>query len=342
MRINKKMTWISAILFLVLGLMGCGKDPLEGTWKNKTYFINEESRKIEYTDSEITFMDGRITRDNNVMTYHLSEEDGYVYIEDGIGEEKKKYDVKENSLVWGNTLYYKIDSEEYQKHCEDVELQAETELKEIIKRIEEEEALIKERENTLKDAVQLWETSINEFIDELENVVSEKQKSIESEVFNILEGVWSVDNGSPIREVFIIENGIYKYELSTFVRKEGNVEVEVIPFLDFSECNNDRLKDESIDINEKLELMKDCPFDESWELEELKKANLYIEDNIGCLYEQIDEIEQLELESLMNDTTRNTLVIELPLEGLPSYKIDVKTLTESSFQFLNSYNVTKQ
>lgn len=298
-----KMLFLGVVVAFMLA--ACGKkDPLEGTWKKIDYKINQDKQEIEYTELEISFADGRISKGNKTLLYKLADDGNFVYLGDGSTETKMEFDIKDNSLLFDGDLYYKVDSNEYKQYYEETEKQAQAELDELLAKIAEEEALKKAKEEALVTAPQLWDSAVNEFVNDYNNVVSDAQERLKNEVISMLEGTW-IYNHPARTDTYVFTNGtVSRSQDWGFDKKtaEGMVEVVLKPYLNFTQFDNEQLLNDELEMDSKLDVLrKSCPFNEEWELEDLQNAESYIAERFEPLRSQIDDMKNLTLEDLKNN-----------------------------------------
>lgn len=334
------------IMILFLGavfafvLTACGrKDPLEGTWKRIDYQINQDKQEIEYTESEISFADGRMEKENKTLLYELADDEHSIYLNNGSTETKMEFNIKDNSLFFDGDLYYKVDSEEYKQYYTEIEKQAQTELDALIAQVEEEEALKKAKEEALITASQLWDDSVNEMISDFDNAVSDTQERLKNEVISMLEGTW-IYNHPARTDTYIFANGTVTLNQDWgFTQKtvDGIVEVTLTPHLEFIQFDDEQLLDDTLEVNLKLGILQEnCPFNEEWELEDLQNAESYIAEHFEPLHSQVDDIKNLTLENLKD--SKNILSAIFKDNGLEFGTVDISTITsEKMIMIANSY-----
>lgn len=351
MKNSQKKTKPSIILFLgvVLAFIftACGKkDPLEGVWKRIDYQINQDEQEIEYTESEISFADGRMEKENKILLYELADDEHAVYLSDGSTESKMEFNIEDNSLFFDGDLYYKADSEEYKQYYAEMEKQAQTELDALIAQVEEEEALKKAKEEALITASQLWDDSVNEMISDFDTAVSDTQERLKKEVISMLEGTW-IYNRRVGTDIYIFANGTVTLNQDwRFTQKtaEGIVEVVLTPYLEFSQFDDKQLLNDTLEADLKLDILQEnCPFNEEWELQDLQNAESYITEHFEPLHSQIDDIKNLTLENLKD--SKNILSAIFDNNGLKFGTVDVSTITsEKMIMIANSheYELYKQ
>lgn len=337
------------VIMLFLGvvsafiLTACGKkDPLEGTWKKIDYLINQDKQEIEYIESEISFADGRMTKENETLLYELADDGHSIYLENGSAETKKEFDIKNNSLLFDKDLYYKVDTDEYNNYKAEIEAQAQTELDELIARIAEEEALEKAKKEALENAVNSWDDAVDGFIDDYYSGLETVRKNITAEVFDCLEGTWTSTSNPFHSDTYVFHNG--EAELTVSNRSthtvEGRINVEFAFPFDFSQIDRDKFSDSSTDIESQLKLLQEVPFDDSWELEELQGADAYIQEKMDSLYDQITEMESVTLDYCKKHP--EMLTVTIPGAVQKQNTIEVGSMEESKFIMNKKYEVYKQ
>jgi len=240
----------------------------------------------------------------------------------------------------------KIDSEECKKYYEETEKQAQAELDELLARIAEEEALKKAKEEALVTASQLWDKAVNEIIDDLDKAVSDTQERLKNEVIPMLEGTWIYNHPSST-DTYVFSNGTvilnqnWRFKEETV---EGIVEVMLNPYLEFSQFDDKRLLNDTLETNLKLGILQEnCPFNEEWELEDLQNAESYIAEYFDLLHSQIDDIKNLTLEDLKN--SKSILSVIFNDNGLKFGTVDVSTITSEKMIMIahsNDYELYKQ
>lgn len=341
------------VIILFLGVVfafiftACGKkDLLEGTWKRIDYQIDQDKQEIEYIETQISFADGRMEKENKTLLYELADDERSVYLSDGSTETKMEFNIEDNSLFFDGDLYYKVESEEYKQYYAETEKQAQTELDELIARIAEEEALKKAKEEALMAASKLWDDSVNEIINDFDNAVSDTQERLKNQVVPMLEGTW-IYNHPARTDTYVFTNGTVTLNQNWgFTQKtvEGIVEVTLTPYLEFIQFDDERLLNDTLEVNLKLAVLQEnCPFNEEWELEDLQNAESYIAEHFEPLHSQIDDIKNLTLENLKD--SKNIVSAIFKDNGLEFGTVDVSTITsEKMIMIANSseYELYKQ
>lgn len=336
------------IIIILLGvlstviLMACGKkDPLEGTWKKIDYQIDQDKQEIEYTESEISFADGRMTKGNETLLYELADDGHSIYLENGSGETKKEFDIKNNSLLFDKELYYKFDTDEFNNYKAEIEAQAQTELDELVAQIEAEKALEQAKKEALENAVNSWDDAVDRFVDDYYSSLETVRNNITTEVFDCLEGTWTSTSNPFHTDTYVFHNGeaeLTILQLSTRI-VEGKINVEFMFPFDFSQIDKNRFSGPSTDIESQLNLLQEAPFDDSWELEELQGADDYIQEKMDYLYAQIKEMESVTLEYCKKHP--QMLTVTIPGAVREQNTIEVGSMEESKFIMNEKYEVYK-
>lgn len=326
----KKKSILCIFLFIMmLCFVGCGKkDPLVGTWKCLDYYVDEQNQTIIYEEEEVVFANGIVTQGVREFPYETDTETQTVILENGAHEVRIEYSIYNNKLEYGDYTFYKVDTEECKEHFEKVKEQAQLELDVMIAKIEEEKAL----QEALKNASESWEIEVNAFISEYNTKVTETTKRIENEFENFVQGTWTSHsnpghsdtyefNGREVR--IIADWGFTKkmFDATIIVEMNQNLKFDGIDNNKFSECADD--------IQSKFEILKQTPFDENWKLEDLQNADSFIQEKMQYLYEQIDEYDALNLETLKLNP--DIMEIKIPYIERDFVSVNISSLEDTQF-----------